>query len=802
MPKKAKIGKNRRDKFYSIAKEVGYRARSAFKLVQLNRKFQFLQNSRVLIDLCAAPGGWLQVAKQHMPVESKICGVDLVPIKAITGVTTFQEDITTDSCRSKLRAHLKDWKADVVLNDGAPNVGKNWHLDAFAQSEITLKALQLAAFFLKPKGWFITKVFRSNDYNALTWVMKQLFTKVHATKPAASRNESAEIFIVCQGYRAPSKIDPKFFDIKMALAQVETDQKRVLIKDFEPGKKRKATGYEDGIGSLLYKEQTDIEFFECEEPLEFLHKTNKINITKSHAEQHPLLYNVDILDDCNDLKVVEKKSVRKLLKWREKMRAELKIEGDEDKDEDEEEKEEEEELDSDEEAEKKMEKEEMQIMRDQITDMRSKKRKREKALRGLRDMIQNTVKLDQVDDVELFSLKTAPTAVNDESFAAEHDRQADADSEGEELDEGEEDELPDHFKNDEKRFDMDEQTNELCVSLEHPDVAADRTTATWFEQDDWFEGVEDGDDRETIEKILAKQKKKAAGVQAKEKKPKTKKNAGEDESMEIDQEIDQAAAEAELSSDSSDSDDSDSEDEEARQQLRDMEARIGVIPERRDDKLGKRQEKEEKRKREQFPLTPEQLAVATEMVTSKLSKRNLEERMYDRYAFNDPAGLPDWFTEQEKKHRFRRAPEVSKELVEMYKERQKAANVKTIKKVVEAKARKKRKAMKKMENARKAAEGVLSQDDVTSKEKMAQVKRIYRKAGAGKAEKEHITYVPVKQGAGKKVSRPAGVKGKFKVVDSRMKCDMRAEKAKERRAGKRPSGGRGLNPMKRKSQRR
>ena len=106
--------------------------------------------------------------------------------------------------------------------------------------------------------------------------------------------------------------------------------------------------------------------------------------------------------------------------------------------------------------------------------------------------------------------------------------------------------------------------------------------------------------------------------------------------------------------------------------------------------------------------------------------------MYDKFAFNDPEGLPDWFTSEEKKHRFRRPPEVSKELVAMYKERQKEANVKTIKKIAEAKARKKRKAAKKMESARKAAEGVLNQEDVSAKEKSAQIKRIYNKAGLKK----------------------------------------------------------------------
>lgn len=262
-----------------------------------------------------------------MPANSLIVGVDLSPIKPIPKVITFQSDITTEKCRATIRQHLKTWKADTVLHDGAPNVGTAWVQDSFNQAELVLQSMKLATEFLIEGGTFVTKVFRSKEYNKLLWVFNQLFTKVESTKPPSSRNVSAEIFVVCRGFKAPKHLDPRFLDPRAVFAELAEQAPNNEAKVFKPEvKKRKRGGYEEG-DYTQFKEIPASQFIETIDPIAILGSYNKLSFEQPRNGDVALAA-LDKMPDtteeiricCADLKVLGRREFKLLLKWRLKAR--------------------------------------------------------------------------------------------------------------------------------------------------------------------------------------------------------------------------------------------------------------------------------------------------------------------------------------------------------------------------------------------------------------------------------------------------------------------------------------------------
>ncbi|PHT50218.1 putative rRNA methyltransferase [Capsicum baccatum] len=264
-------GKHRLDKYYHLAKEQGYRSRAAWKLIQLDSKYNFLHSSQSVLDLCAAPGGWMQVAVKHVPVGSLVIGVDLDPIRPIRGAISVQHDITTPKCRSiikKLMAENGCRAFDLVLHDGSPNVGGAWAKEATSQNSLVIDSVKLATELLAPKGTFITKIFRSQDYNAVLYCLRQLFEKVEVDKPLASRSASAEIYIIGFKYKAPAKIDPRLLDVKH-LFQGGKEPPKVIDVLGVTKQKRHRDGYEDGA-TVLRKVCSVANFVWSENPVQVL----------------------------------------------------------------------------------------------------------------------------------------------------------------------------------------------------------------------------------------------------------------------------------------------------------------------------------------------------------------------------------------------------------------------------------------------------------------------------------------------------------------------------------------------------
>ncbi|CAG2108077.1 unnamed protein product, partial [Medioppia subpectinata] len=949
-----KTGKQRKDRYYHLAKETGYRSRAAFKLIQLNRKFEFLQRSKVLIDLCAAPGGWLQVAQKYMPVSSVVVGVDLVPIKNIHNVITIQDDITTKHCRTALQKELKTWKADVVLHDGAGNVGKSWLHDAFNQNRLTLSALSLATEFLMKGGWFVTKVFRSKDYNSLMWVFKKLFNKVHATKPQASRNESAEIFVVCQGYTSPDKIDPKFFDPTFVFEEVEDaeeSERKIKTNLLKPGikqKKAKADGYADGDYTLyhklkasefissknhiqllsdcsekkakadgyadgdytLYHKLKASEFISSKNHIQLLSDCSEIIMDTKEIKDHRLT-TPELIECCQDIKVLGRKELIALIDWRKKLRADLikeeKTTKDEAKEEDVIEEEDISEVDEadgyadgdytlyhklkasefissknhiqllsdcseiimdtkeiqdhrlttpelieccqdikvlgrkelialidwrkklrtdlikEEKTTKDEAKEEDVIEEEDISEVdevdrhmdeeaRELKRKKRKILKEKRKLnermnlkmilkndelieeelelfqlknIRNKKLLNQIEEINLSDVEVDVEEDNDngeqtfkksdrvvydrdDRLKSAHDFDDSGNEEEEEKSESEgiadEDiEIENDLENGAQESDEDD--DGLVVDLIDSKESKRNKTKMFFESQAFTEEMDDEDDDIELELIENRLKNKNKIHDKREKKPNKR---------QIEEEIE-------------DSDDMSSEDE------------SDLRPKKKQKNVNKANEKCKK----DVKLNPQELAIGTLMIKSQKTKRDILDNAWNRYVQEDDEFLPSWFRKDEEKY-FRKPLPVTQEMVKEYKQQLREINARPIKKVTEAKARHKKKALIKLERARKRAEYITNAPDMTNTEKAQHIKNAYKKALKGnkkevtyvvtkkhqgkrapkgikgrykkalKGNKKEVTYVVTKKHQGKRA--PKGIKGRYKVVDQRMKKDKKNDK--------------------------
>ncbi|KAH0838389.1 FtsJ-domain-containing protein [Lanmaoa asiatica] len=859
-----KTGKGRLDKYYKLAKEQGYRARSAFKLIQLNKKYAFLESAHCCIDLCAAPGGWLQVASKYMPTNSVIVGVDLVPIKSIPRVVTFAADITTIHCRNLLRGELKDWKADVVLHDGAPNVGTAWIQDAYSQSELVLMSLKLAVEFLVKGGTFVTKVFRSVDYNNLIWVFSQLFAKVEATKPPSSRDVSAEIFVVCREFLAPKHIDPKFLDPKHVFKDLGSalsgpdkgsSANNALANVFQPEKKRrKRDGYDDGDYTLFTKTSAS-DFVRSFEPVNVLGLANKITF-ETEEEKRWLELSIttpDIKVNFEDLKVLGKGDFKALLRWQIAVREELGLE-----------------VKTKPAAEltEAVEISEVVGEEQQIQDeferrnaeaaakaKRSRRRANEiKAKTIQRLQLQMTIPLDigleqndaslSMGQDDMFDLVDTQRELRKKgviNLASDDEMPSDEEVVMEEAEESDE-EISGSEEEKEKRVsvleaDLDSMYDAYREKMKERDAKYRVVEARkkkgqldeWSGLNSGKNDVESGDDssedggwEEMVaakeiadpssdesddEPILGQKRKRpnpALGKRIDVQPPsratqvwfsqdifRQMAEPNEDDEHE-DVEMVSSTSESEqngqgdkvyhclLSHLISDDDKSEASDFE-------------IVPAgSRDDTDMWNVEDENAEQVKQAHIhqygltTAEAVTLAQQLVNRRTTKTNLLNDGFNRYSLNAKDGLPCWFLDDEAKHYKPNIP-VTKEAVASLRARQRALDSRPIKKIAEAKGRKKLRAAQRLEKAMKKAEGVNATADVSEREKAQQIEKLMRK-GTAKGKKKEVKVIVAKGPHRGIKGRPKGVKGRYTMLDARMKKEVRAKKRSEKE--KRKGGGR------------
>ena len=193
------------DPYVARAQKEGYRARAAYKIIEMDEKYHFFKNGQVVVDLGAAPGSWSQYVARKFP-NTKIFAMDLLEIKPINGVEFYQGDFTSDEALNWLLEKLNlvdasEGTVDIVMSDMAPNTVGHKKTDHIRQMVLLEYALDFALRALKKGGTFIAKSFTGGATNDLVKQIKEHFEDVHYIKPPSSRKDSVEMFIVATGFR-------------------------------------------------------------------------------------------------------------------------------------------------------------------------------------------------------------------------------------------------------------------------------------------------------------------------------------------------------------------------------------------------------------------------------------------------------------------------------------------------------------------------------------------------------------------------------------------------------------------------
>jgi 23S rRNA (uridine2552-2'-O)-methyltransferase len=193
---KAWMQEHLNDEFVKRAQKEGYRARAAYKLIEIDDKDKLIRPGMTIVDLGAAPGSWSQVVVQRLKGQGKIIALDILDMLAIPNVEFIQGDFRDEAVLKQLEEKLNNKPVDLVIADMAPNISGISDVDQASAMYLAELALEFSQQWLKPQGNFLVKVFIGSGFDEIVKLMRQQFEKVVTRKPKASRDRSSEVYLL------------------------------------------------------------------------------------------------------------------------------------------------------------------------------------------------------------------------------------------------------------------------------------------------------------------------------------------------------------------------------------------------------------------------------------------------------------------------------------------------------------------------------------------------------------------------------------------------------------------------------